>query len=511
MRTESDFLGKIDIEDDALYGINALRAKENFPDSTPFFIEWYKAVAQVKLACYLTCKNYQSAVISRFGKNNLPISIIGDDILTCLIQSAEEMASGKYFGQFIVPAVQGGAGTSINMNINEIIANVTLLKLGKRPGDYSVVDPIEHANIFQSTNDVIPTSLKVAAMLLLNKLETGINTLRQKVEALETRHRNDLRIAYTQMQEAVPTSFGKLFSTYSEALSRDWWRVSKCFERIKVVNLGGSAVGTGIAVPRFFIMEENDTLPENEINTGENAEDNIDANELPANDNNPAFENKAIIRLENVSVYQKSILILSEVSFSIEKGEFVYLIGKTGTGKSSLLKTLYAELPVTQGDAHVAEYDLKNIKIKEIPFLRRKLGIVFQDFQLLTDRSVNENLEFVMRATGWKDVDLMKDRINNVLDKVGLETKGFKMPHQLSGGEQQRLCIARALVNDPEIILADEPTGNLDPETSEGIMQLLFTISQSGRAVFMATHNYTLFENFPSRTLKCEYGKVFEN
>mgnify|MGYP001199846643 CR=1 FL=1 len=260
MRTESDFLGKIDIEDDALYGINALRAKENFPDSTPFFIEWYKAVAQVKLACYLTCKSYQSAVISRFGKNNLPISIIGDDILTCLIQSAEEMASGKYFGQFIVPAVQGGAGTSINMNVNEIIANVTLLKLGKKTGDYSVVDPIEHANIFQSTNDVIPTSLKVAAMLLLNKLETGINTLRQKVEALETRHRNDLRIAYTQMQEAVPASFGKLFSTYSEALSRDWWRVSKCFERIKVVNLGGSAVGTGIAVPRFFIMEVVQTL-----------------------------------------------------------------------------------------------------------------------------------------------------------------------------------------------------------------------------------------------------------
>ncbi|HPT04156.1 MAG TPA: ATP-binding cassette domain-containing protein, partial [Bacteroidales bacterium] len=210
-------------------------------------------------------------------------------------------------------------------------------------------------------------------------------------------------------------------------------------------------------------MEENDTLPEDEVNTGENTEDNIDANELPANDDKgiqpPAIENKAIIRLENVSVYQKNILILSEVSFSIEKGEFVYLIGKTGTGKSSLLKTLYAELPIIQGDAHVAEYDLKNIKIKEIPFLRRKLGIVFQDFQLLTDRSVNENLEFVMRATGWKDVDLMKDRINNVLDKVGLETKGFKMPHQLSGGEQQRLCIARALVNDPEIILADEPTG----------------------------------------------------
>ena len=260
MRTESDFLGKIDIEDDALYGINALRAKENFPDSTPFFIEWYKAVAQVKLACYLTCKSYQSAVISRFGKKDLPISVIGDDILACLIRSAEEMALGKYFGQFIVPAVQGGAGTSINMNVNEIIANVTLLKLGKKPGDYSVVDPIEHVNIFQSTNDVIPTSLKVAAMLLLNELETGINTLRQKVETLETRHRNDLRIAYTQMQEAVPTSFGKLFSTYSEALSRDWWRVSKCFERIKVVNLGGSAVGTGIAVPRFFIMEVVQTL-----------------------------------------------------------------------------------------------------------------------------------------------------------------------------------------------------------------------------------------------------------
>lgn len=215
-----------------------------------------------------------------------------------------------------------------------------------------------------------------------------------------------------------------------------------------------------------------------------------------------------IIELNNLSIYQRHILILSEINLSIGKGEFVYLIGKTGTGKSSLLKTLYADLPVKEGEARVVGYDLQNIKQKEVPFLRRKLGIVFQDFQLLSDRSVNDNLLFVLKATGWKDKEAMDDRIKDVLEKVGLKTKGFKMPHQLSGGEQQRVAIARALLNDPELILADEPTGNLDPETSEGIMSLLFEISRSGRAVLMATHNYTLMEKFPTRTLKCEAGKV---
>ncbi len=215
-----------------------------------------------------------------------------------------------------------------------------------------------------------------------------------------------------------------------------------------------------------------------------------------------------IIELNNLSIYQRHILILSEINLSIGKGEFVYLIGKTGTGKSSLLKTLYADLPVKEGEARVVGYDLQNIKQKEVPFLRRKLGIVFQDFQLLSDRSVNDNLLFVLKATGWKDKEAMDDRIKDVLEKVGLKTKGFKMPHQLSGGEQQRVAIARALLNDPELILADEPTGNLDPETSEGIMSLLFEISRSGRAVLMATHNYALMEKFPTRTLKCEAGKV---
>lgn len=215
-----------------------------------------------------------------------------------------------------------------------------------------------------------------------------------------------------------------------------------------------------------------------------------------------------IIELNNLSVYQRHILILSEINLSIGKGEFVYLIGKTGTGKSSLLKTLYADLPVKEGEARVVGYDLQNIKQKEVPYLRRKLGIVFQDFQLLSDRSVNDNLLFVLKATGWKDKEAMDDRIKDVLEKVGLKTKGFKMPHQLSGGEQQRVAIARALLNDPELILADEPTGNLDPETSEGIMSLLFEISRSGRAVLMATHNYALMEKFPTRTLKCEAGKV---
>ncbi len=215
-----------------------------------------------------------------------------------------------------------------------------------------------------------------------------------------------------------------------------------------------------------------------------------------------------VIDFKNASIFQKEVLVLSGVDMTVVKGEFVYLIGKTGSGKSSLLQTVYADLPLAFGDATVVGYDLKKIKRKEIPFLRRKLGIIFQDFQLLTDRSVTDNLLFVMKATGWKDKKKMQEQAQDVLEKVGLGTKGFKMPHQLSGGEQQRVAIARALVNNPEIILADEPTGNLDPETSTGIMKLLFDISQSGRSVLMATHNYSLFKQFPSRTLKCEDGKV---
>ena len=215
-----------------------------------------------------------------------------------------------------------------------------------------------------------------------------------------------------------------------------------------------------------------------------------------------------IIQFEDVAIYQREILVLSDVTISIDKGEFIYLIGKTGSGKSSLLQTIYADLPLIQGKGQVAGYILNKIKTREIPYLRRKLGIVFQDFQLLTDRSVAENMFFVMKSTGWKSKKKMEDRAQEVLERVGLGTKGFKMTHQLSGGEQQRVAIARALVNDPEIILADEPTGNLDPETSRGIMNLLMEISQNGRAVLMATHNYSLFKEFPGRTLKCEEGKV---
>ena len=217
-----------------------------------------------------------------------------------------------------------------------------------------------------------------------------------------------------------------------------------------------------------------------------------------------------IIKLENVSVFQKHNLVLSNVTLNIDKGEFVYLLGRTGSGKSSLLKTLYADLDLIEGTGTVAGYDLKAIKLKEIPYLRRKLGIVFQDFQLLTDRSINDNLLFVLKATGWKNKIEMQKRIQDVLDKVHLTTKGFKMPHELSGGEQQRISIARALLNDPELILADEPTGNLDPETSEGIMNLLLEISRSGRAVLIATHDIMMFEKFPSRTIRCENGKLTE-
>lgn len=219
---------------------------------------------------------------------------------------------------------------------------------------------------------------------------------------------------------------------------------------------------------------------------------------------------ESIISLDNASIFQKKNLILNNVNLKIAKGEFVYLIGKTGSGKSSLLRVLYGDIRLTQGDGAVAGYDLRKLKNREIPFLRRKLGIVFQDFQLLTDRTAKENLEFVMKATGWKDHNKIQDRINEVLAKVGLSTKGFKMPHELSGGEQQRLAIARALLNDPDVILADEPSGNLDPETSNEIMNLFFEISNSGRAVVMATHNYSLLEKYPARIIKFELGKVFD-
>lgn len=217
------------------------------------------------------------------------------------------------------------------------------------------------------------------------------------------------------------------------------------------------------------------------------------------------------VRLSKVTVFQSNNPVLNDVSFSLDNGEFVYLIGKTGSGKSSLLKLLYGELELTEGDAQVSGFDLRNLPADKIPFLRRKLGIVFQDFQLLPDRDVKSNLEFVLMATGWKDKNAMNARIEEVLHHVGLATKGFKMPHELSGGEQQRVVIARALLNDPELILADEPTGNLDPETSEGIMKLLFEISTTGTTILMVTHNYALIEKFPARTLKCENGRVVGN
>jgi cell division transport system ATP-binding protein len=218
-----------------------------------------------------------------------------------------------------------------------------------------------------------------------------------------------------------------------------------------------------------------------------------------------------IILLENVNIFQSNHLVLSNVNLQINKGEFVYLIGKTGSGKSSLLKMIYADVDLDQGEATIAGFHLNHMKHSQIPYLRRKLGIVFQDFQLLSDRSVNENLFFVLRATEWKEKAEMEARVREVLEMVGLSTKGFKMPHELSGGEKQRLVIARALLNHPDLLLADEPTGNLDPQTSEGIMRLLFDISKSGRAVLMATHNYSLIDKFPARIIKCEDGKLLDS
>lgn len=219
-----------------------------------------------------------------------------------------------------------------------------------------------------------------------------------------------------------------------------------------------------------------------------------------------------IIEIYHANIYQGKSMVLEDVNLRVNKGEFVYLVGRTGTGKSSLLKTLYGELPLTEGEATVAGYPLRGLTWKKVPYLRRNLGVVFQDFQLLTDRNVNNNLKFVLKATGWKDEKLMDEKIADVLDKVGLKAKGFKMPFELSGGEQQRVDIARALLNSPKLILADEPTGNLDPETSDEIMNLLFHISRDfNTAIVMATHDYIVVQKFPARMIRTETGKVMDN
>jgi len=219
---------------------------------------------------------------------------------------------------------------------------------------------------------------------------------------------------------------------------------------------------------------------------------------------------QTVLELKNAAIYQRESLILSEVDVTVYKGDFVYLIGKTGTGKSSFMKTLYGDLPLTEGEGSIVDFNLRTLKEKDIPYLRRKLGVVFQDFKLLTDRNIKDNLLFVLKATGWKDQKGMDSKIDEVLDKVGMKTKGFKYPYQLSGGEQQRVAIARALLNDPELILADEPTGNLDPQTSVEVMEVLQEISRNGNTILMATHDYALLLKYPSKTLKCDGQRVFE-
>jgi cell division transport system ATP-binding protein len=218
-----------------------------------------------------------------------------------------------------------------------------------------------------------------------------------------------------------------------------------------------------------------------------------------------------VVQIEHANIYQSGSLILQDVNLNVQKGEFVYLVGKTGTGKSSLLKTLYGELTLTEGVGQVVGFNLKEMDWKKLPFLRRNLGVVFQDFQLLSDRNVNENLSFVLKATGWQDEQLIQQKIDDVLNKVGLQNKGFKMTYEMSGGEQQRVDIARAMLNSPKLILADEPTGSLDPETSDEIMQLLFQIAkEDGTAIIMATHDYMVVNKFPARTLTTEGGRLVE-
>ncbi|MBL4653047.1 MAG: ATP-binding cassette domain-containing protein [Flavobacteriales bacterium] len=222
------------------------------------------------------------------------------------------------------------------------------------------------------------------------------------------------------------------------------------------------------------------------------------------------MSSEVVIDLRNLKIQQQKNLILDGVNLQVKKGEFIYLIGKTGSGKSSLLRTLYRDIELNGGEGTIVGFDLHKIKTRKIPHLRRKLGIVFQDFQLLTDRSIEDNLLFVMKATGWKDKKKMNEQVKKMLEMVNLETKGYKMPHEISGGEQQRAAIARALINNPEVIIADEPTGNLDTETSESILQLLLEISRKGKAVLFATHDSVLMDKYPARTLKCEGGKLTE-
>ncbi len=260
MRIEKDFLGEVQLPSEVLYGINSWRASVNFTNQTRFSLEWFKAVGVVKQACYTTAYNFIVAATEKYPGKKLPAGADDQGLMEKLAETAAEVADGKYFDQFIVPAIQGGAGTAINMNINEIIANATLQKSGHHPGDYHIIDPFIHANVFQSTNDVIPTALRVAIMKQLLVLETTINQHRSAFETHEKESRGQLRLAYTQMQQSIPSSFGLMFSSWADALSRDWWRVSKCFERIKTVNLGGGATGTGMAIPRYFIMEVTNQL-----------------------------------------------------------------------------------------------------------------------------------------------------------------------------------------------------------------------------------------------------------
>ncbi|PLW93560.1 MAG: aspartate ammonia-lyase [Marinilabiliales bacterium] len=419
MRKEKDFLGEILIDDGALFGIHSQRAKENFPLTEAFSIQWYKALGLLKYAVYKCYESFSDSVQKKFSDNN-PIELLKPEIIIAMQDASLEISEGKHYDQFIVPGLSGAAGTSINMNINEIITNRALEILGKMPGDYSLIDPVEHANVFQSTNDVIPTALRIASMTLLNDLEHGINDMRAEVESLEAKYRDVLRPAYTQMQEAVPSSWGIFFSSFNDAFSRDWWRVSKVFERIKVVNIGGGATGTSMAVPRYFVM-------------------NI-INELRAATSLP------LARGENLNDATSNLDVWVEAH--------------------AILKSLAVNLEKFASDLRLMASDIHGTKILKIPerqvgssIMPGKVNPVISEFVISVSHQIYANDSLISQLAGQGQMDLnayiplMGHRFLQSLDYLISALKSLK-ENMLSGLEIDEKLSHDILMKSPVIATA---------------------------------------------------------